>query len=172
MKCQKCNQHEANTHITQVINGAKTEMFLCHQCANENQELFSFASPFENDFENIFGGFMQTPHIGKSIPSSAKKCNVCGISLPEILNSGRPGCSNCYSVFSEYFARPLKQIHGNLHHSGKIPAKAGMELKIEKELEKLESKLNIAIREQNFEEAAIIRDKIKAIKNENRQEGK
>lgn len=169
MKCQKCNQHEANTHITQVINGVKTEMFLCHQCANENQELFSFTSSFENDFENIFGGFMQTPHIGKS-PSSSEKCPVCGISLSEILSHGRPGCSNCYSVFSEYFARPLKQIHGNLRHSGKIPAKMGSELKIEKELKKLELKLDSAIKEQNFEEAAIIRDKIKSLKIENRQE--
>lgn len=35
MLCQKCNKNEANTYYSQVINGKKTEMYLCPQCAKE-----------------------------------------------------------------------------------------------------------------------------------------
>ncbi len=35
MLCQKCNKNEANTYYSQIINGKKTEMYLCPQCAKE-----------------------------------------------------------------------------------------------------------------------------------------
>ena len=173
MKCQKCNQRTANTHITQVINGTKTEMYLCHDCANENQELFSFKSPFDNEFENLFSGFWETHPSVKvlSSPTAMQKCDNCGLTRAELMNQGKPGCSNCYTVFASQLTRPLKQIHGSAKHSGKVPEKAGKELRLAQKVKSLESKLNIAINEQNFEEAAIIRDQIKALQNENRQEG-
>ncbi len=173
MKCQKCNQRTANTHITQVINGAKTEMYLCHDCANENQELFSFKSAFDNEFENLLSGFWGTHSGGKTLSSSpnTKKCDNCGLTLAELMNNGKPGCSKCYTVFTQQLTRPLKQIHGSAQRTGKIPEKAGKELKLAQKVKVLENKLNIAIGEQNFEEAAVIRDQIRALQNENRQEG-
>lgn len=173
MKCQKCNQRTANTHITQVINGTKTEMYLCSDCANENQELFSFKSAFDNEFENIFSSFWGTHPGSKAISSSpsTKKCDNCGLTLAELMNHGKPGCSKCYTIFAEQLTRPLKQIHGSARHTGKIPENASKELRLAQKIKSLESKLNIAIGEQNFEDAAIIRDQIKALRNENRQEG-
>jgi protein arginine kinase activator len=35
MICQSCNQREANVHITKIINGVKTEMHLCDECAKK-----------------------------------------------------------------------------------------------------------------------------------------
>ena len=35
MKCQKCNKNEATTHYTQIINGKKTEYYLCEDFPDE-----------------------------------------------------------------------------------------------------------------------------------------
>lgn len=35
MKCQHCNEREATTYIKKNINGKKTEMHLCSECAAE-----------------------------------------------------------------------------------------------------------------------------------------
>ncbi len=170
MKCQKCNINEATTHITQVINGTKTEMYLCRSCANDNQELFDFNKSLEQEFDSLFSGFWNSPHTAMSKAqslSSPKKCEICGMGTSEFLRNGKPGCSNCYTVFPEYLRRPLKQIHGSIQHTGKIPLRSGRFIRISDKINKLETKLSKAIYDQNFEEAAILRDQIKKLKESN-----
>ena len=169
MKCQKCNQHEATTHITQIINGHKTEMYLCRECAEENQDFLSFKSGFDKDFDNLFGGFWGgMPKI--STGTSTKKCELCGMTQNQFIKSGKPGCSNCYTVFQDLLLRPLKQIHGSTRHTGKIPERSGKGIKTADQIEELQTKLNRAVMEQNFEEAAVLRDKINELK-ANQQKG-
>lgn len=168
MLCQKCNTREANTHITQVINGKKTEMYLCRECANESQDFWNFGGKnFDNEFENLFSGLWNSPQFTMSKAqtlTTPKVCDICGTTTSEFLRSGKPSCSNCYTVFSDFLLRPLKQIHGSYKHNGKIPTRAGKDLKKADEIEKLQNKLNHAIAEQNFEDAAILRDKIRDLR--------
>ncbi len=167
MKCEKCGKFDANTHITKVINGIKTEMHLCTQCAEESQEFFSFKSGFDQDFDNLFSGFLHTPQLGQSgfsQSTDSDRCNTCGTRLVEFLKAGKPGCADCYTIFSKYLIRPLKQIHGSAKHIGKIPSRAGKEIKTASQLEQLQNSLNIAVSQQNFEEAARLRDEINRLK--------
>jgi len=39
MICQECQQETATVHITKIINGRKTELHLCHRCAQAHDEL-------------------------------------------------------------------------------------------------------------------------------------
>ncbi|GIW48848.1 MAG: hypothetical protein KatS3mg079_324 [Caloramator sp.] len=39
MLCQRCNQKDANVHITKVINGVKTELHLCDECAKQSEDV-------------------------------------------------------------------------------------------------------------------------------------
>lgn len=163
MKCQKCNQRTATTHITQVINGHKTEMYLCRECAEENQDFFSFKSGFDTEFDSLFSGFWGgQPKISSGI--NTQKCDLCGMTQGQFIKSGKPGCPNCYTVFQDLLLRPLKQIHGSSHHTGKIPARSGKSIKTADQIEKLQTKLNLAVMEQNFEEAAKLRDRINELK--------
>ncbi|MBR5615081.1 MAG: UvrB/UvrC motif-containing protein [Clostridia bacterium] len=161
MKCQVCGKYAATTHITKVINGQKSEVYLCPYCANQNGNAPVFNSILSGDFENFFGGLWGTPsEIEKPI---ANVCNVCGSSLRDIQSRGKLGCSNCYTVFGNYLLRPLKEIHGSNSHVGKIPQKAGQGIRIAGEIDKLKEELNRAVSEQNFEQAAKLRDKIKEL---------
>ena len=65
MMCQHCNEREATTHIKKNINGNKTEMHLCSECAAKLgvAEEFSAESFFADTF---FGNyFAQKAEIDK-----------------------------------------------------------------------------------------------------------
>ena len=58
MKCQKCGEREATTHVKKVINGYKQEYYLCADCAQEaglmNFQNMDFG--IGNFLSGIFGG--------------------------------------------------------------------------------------------------------------------
>lgn len=160
MKCQKCNEREANTHIQKIVNGKKTEYFLCSKCAAESGEL---KFNFDGDFDDFFGGF-----FGKGVSSfpslTDKTCGVCNMKLSEFLKHGKLGCSNCYTEFEASLIKPLKQIHGQSTHTGKIPKRGEKEISREAKIRRLQSELDAAVLNQEFEMAAKLRDEINALK--------
>lgn len=166
MKCQKCNKNEATAHYTQIINGKKTEYFLCAECAGSSQELESFNLSFENEFDNFLSGFFGGSYMPQQqvLSSAPGVCSNCKMTFDEFLKGGRLGCSECYETFASRLLKPLKQIHGSHQHTGKVPERMGGELKKTRKIQKLEAELNQAVSEQNFEKAAELRDKIKAMR--------
>ena len=58
----------------------------------------------------------------------------------------------------------VRKIHGNAVHTGKVPQTASVENKTKRQIETLEQKLQTAIQEQNFEQAAALRDEINRLK--------
>ena len=93
---------------------------------------------------------------------AAKKCSVCGASFSDIAESGRVGCSECYKAFYEELLPYLKRVHGGTKHAGRVPNKAPLMVKPKEiTVDDLRLKLNELVREEKFEEAAVIRDKIK-----------
>lgn len=163
MKCQKCNINEATTHFTKIVNGKKTEYFLCSNCAEQNQEIENLKWGVDNDFSNFLSGFFGnslSPHQ-EFLSSAEQICKTCRMTFDEFLKTGRLGCTDCYDTFSSRLLKPLKQIHGASTHTGKIPERMESELKITRKIEKLETELSQAVAEQNFEKAAELRDKIK-----------
>lgn len=167
MKCQKCGKYDATVHFTEIINGAKTEKFLCSNCAEGKNTAFTFSSPFDLGFDNFFQSFLSSPK-STSVGSAAGICPVCKSSLSDIQKSGRLGCAECYRTFNEYLLRPLKEIHGSNSHTGKIPKRSGKGIRKINQLEKLKNELNRAVLDQNFEKAAELRDRIREIENQER----
>ncbi len=167
MKCQKCGKYEANTHITEIINGKKSEMFLCQSCAQLADDKPSYFTGFETDFNNLFSSLWPISKA-TSIPVPLK-CPNCGTSLSDIQKSGRFGCSECYTVFFDYIKKPLKEIHGNTKHVGKVPKRVLNNLKETNLINQLKEELESAVKLQNFEEAAVLRDRIKDLENRLRE---
>lgn len=159
MKCQKCGNFDATTHITEIANGVKSESWLCSKCANSVDSTFSFESLFHSDFDNFFGSVLnQQKFLDKS---TQKQCPICKSTLSDIKKTGRLGCSECYSVFYDFLLKPLKEIQGSTKHIGKIPGSAKSNNPGESEFQKLKDLLNEAVQKQEFEKAAELRDRIK-----------
>ncbi|MEW6725189.1 MAG: UvrB/UvrC motif-containing protein [Bacillota bacterium] len=158
MLCQECRKRPATLHYTKIINGQKTELHLCQECAEEHKDLMeaSFAFP------NFVAGLMNPGFLGKQLPGSGDvRCPTCGLTYQQFASSGRLGCGECYQHFDERMEPLLRRIHGNTVHSGKVPARAGGAVRVKKELNSLKSELQKAVAREDFERAAELRDRIK-----------
>ena len=171
MLCQNCGKNEATTHIKQIINGDMAESHLCSDCASHLGYTDMF-SGFGLNLSELFGGF-----LGDMMPSlttgKTQRCAKCGTSFEEIVRDGRVGCADCYTTFYDRLLPSIQRIHGKAKHSGKKPVEAVRQDVKPKEKTKqeiiadLEKDMQKAVNEQNFEQAAIIRDEIKKLKGEN-----
>lgn len=45
MLCERCQERPASVHVTRIINGEKTELYLCQECARELQPQLNFSIP-------------------------------------------------------------------------------------------------------------------------------
>ena len=61
-------------------------------------------------------------------------------------------------------------IHGNARHSGSAPGKRAEQIAKQKEIDALREEQHKAVEAQDYERAAVLRDKIKAL--ESGEEGK
>jgi|LSQX01.3.fsa_nt_gb protein arginine kinase activator len=165
MICQKCQQRNASVHITQIINNEKKEIHLCEQCAQEHKELtmgtsINFTAPF--GINDLLAGFLGKDNKYGSKPKvSSSVCNVCGMTYEQFTGRGKLGCANCYNVFKNTLEQAFKRIHGNTNHNGKVPTKAGSKVRAAREIEKLKNKLNKAVQAEEYEAAAELRDEIR-----------
>lgn len=168
MKCQKCNKNEANTHVKRVINGEFEEYHLCSECAKEmgyGNAFSGFASSFADDFNSLFGSFFENALPART---QATRCETCGTTYNDIARTGMVGCADCYEIFADRLLPTIRRVHGNTTHCGKnspsyrkVEAEEKPEVKEESELDKLKAELDEAVKNQEFEKAAELRDKIK-----------
>ena len=164
MLCQRCQKNNATVHLKQVINGVKTEMLLCPECA-EKENLGSF---FPQD--DLLSGFFSNSVFGNDYLKEQKRCSLCGSTRRDLAEKGRAGCAKCYEVFSEELANIIYGIHGNAVHTGSVPGKHAESLAKRKEIEDLKKEQQKAVLEQDYEKAAVIRDKIKELEKEEKGE--
>lgn len=162
MLCQNCQKRVANVHFTQVINNKKTEMYLCEKCAREKGQ-FSLGSPIS--ISDFFSGLIG---VENSLPynSSASRevaCDKCGMTFEEFQKTGKLGCANCYEVLGERLRPIIRRLHGADEHTGKVPSRLSKGMKTSREIEMLKDQLNKAIQNEEYEEAAQIRDEIKGL---------
>jgi protein arginine kinase activator len=114
-------------------------------------------SPFGfNDLLNgLFGSSI------KQEPAVSLKCSKCGMDYNDFLKASRVGCAQCYQAFKPKLDPIIKRLHGNAEHHGKVPVRVSSNLDVSKEIEKLKNMLNEAVANEEYEDAAKLRDKIR-----------
>lgn len=161
MKCDLCSK-KASVHLTEIIDSKVMEMHLCQDCAQKKsvqmQKEFGLADLLAGltDFQNT---------VQVEAEKTIANCPNCGTAFEEFKEIGRLGCSGCYESFAQQLEPLLKRIHGASRHHGKKPVghvtPKITQQKAENALEGLKQQLQEAIQNENFEEAAILRDKIR-----------
>ena len=135
-------------------------MRLCSECA-EKEKMGSF---FPQD--NLFSGFFSDSIFGGDYIKEQKKCPLCGSTRRDLAENGRAGCAKCYEVFSSELAKIVYGIHGNAVHVGSAPGKHAESIAKRKEIDELKKQQQQAVLEEDYEKAAAIRDKIRALEKE------
>lgn len=173
MECQECHQRQATVHLTQVVNGKKTEIHVCEQCAKQNGYMSYGEENFKlNDLlTGLFHSEGPSPFSSQKSQSYAQaaqlKCPTCGLTYQEFARIGKFGCAECYQTFDDRINPILRRVHsGNTTHDGKIPKREGGNLHVRKEIDEYKVQLKQLIEQEEFEEAANFRDKIRDLENQ------
>lgn len=173
MLCDNCHKRMATIHLTQIINNSKVEFHLCEVCAKEKNYMNFTVAPDISSFFNSLLGFTGQPYVSAS---KSVTCKVCGMSFDDFKETGKMGCSNCYKTFQDRVDPIVKRIHGNAEHTGRVPKSCvaithkNNDDKQLSEADLLKKQLEELIKQEKFEEAAKIRDKIKALENGKKEE--
>lgn len=182
MLCDNCNKNEATIHYTEVINGVKSEHHLCSECMQELDNGREGEFPFSRLIRGILSSHFAGNGQGLN-PASQIKCSKCGMTYDEFTRIGKFGCAECYGVFGPLIMDNIKKIQGSSTHTGKKyrnqqeneqeteillstpagrqPVKKNSE---EDRILQLDGQLKAALKVEDYDEAARLRDEIKLLK--------
>ena len=152
--CDECGINPANIHLTQIMQNTTQVSHLCEECARKKGISVSISS--DDAPEGV---------SRKSEPVIDKTCSRCGCTYEQFRKKGWLGCPECYTAFEQEIDTLLMQMHGSLIHKGKryrTPGQSPQALTVE--IRRLRHELAVAIRNEEFEQAATIRDAIHSIK--------
>ena len=163
MLCDICHKNIASVHVTEIVEDKVVELHICQSCANLKSEDLKY----QLNLSDFLAGLVERP-IAKR--SSGEHCPLCGLTFKEFKRQGKLGCNQCYQVFKEDLLPLFRKIHGSVQHIGKCPKKAEEDLAIEQRIKELRERLARAVKLEEYEEAASIRDALKNWEKRKRKE--
>ena len=162
MKCEVENcENEATVHLTEIRDGKKHEMHLCERCAAEK----GLPGKAHFSISDLLAGIASQAQAQAQKSKRGKEvaCPVCTTTLSQFQSSGRFGCPDCYTTFRDDVQVLLEKIHDSSQHVGKVPRRISAEVSLQKDVRQLQLELKRAVRREDYEKAAALRDQIKQI---------
>ena len=177
--CDDCSINPATVRLTHVERNETQTFHLCEDCARRRGLPLPDGEALIRGLEAAIAGaagaalgetqVKVTVKQGKgeeAAPAAEPveedvECPGCGMKLSEFRAGGWLGCAECYGSFNERIGKMLVQIHGAGGHKGKRYGKAAPRRGGKRNLERLRRELDDAVRSEEFERAALIRDTIR-----------
>lgn len=157
MNCNVCQKKEAVVHYAEIVNGEMKKMDLCEACAVDK----GVGNNVSLSMTDLLTGI--TDWEPSKEVTEAEICNSCQMTYADFKKTGRLGCKDCYNAFNRSLTPLLDNIHHSTTHVGKSPVKKReTDIDIER-IKKLTSDLHEAVKGEEFEKAAMIRDEIKKL---------
>jgi protein arginine kinase activator len=150
--CEECGKNAANVHLTQISADGAEVTHLCEECARNKGISIS-----------IEGGENKAEATATQDADPGVTCSRCGTTQAQLRETGRIGCRECYTAFADEIDKLLNQMHGSCVHQGKRYSRVGTIRGTAADIERLRTELNKAIQNEDFEEAARLRDTISSL---------
>ena len=157
MLCCVCKEKEAKVHLTQIVGEKMQKVDLCEQCAAQK----GVNDPQGFSLADLLLGLGASQEMEQATGGQEVKCPNCGFTQADFKKAGRLGCSECYVTFSEGLDSLLKTMHKGTKHTGKVPQCLQQSRDLSEKIRALERKLAKAVADEDFEQAAAMRDEIK-----------
>lgn len=173
MTCEKCKKKMATVHLTEIIKGVKSEVHLCEDCAKEiglNSKLsnFSLTIPDFLSFLNDDGD------RDAKISREQSVCRRCGTAVLRHSVLIKAGCPHCYIHLKEAIHERLVEIGGSTFYNGRKPDsyitispedvnRIDEIIDEENDIIWLKGRLDDAVKNEEYEQAAHLRDKIREL---------
>jgi protein arginine kinase activator len=160
MLCMICKQNQAKVHLTQIVGEKMQKVDLCEECAKTK----GVNDPAGFSLADLLLGLGASQEIAQSSTGEELKCPHCGFTQADFKKAGRLGCAQCYVTFAEGLENLLKTMHKGTKHVGKVPQALRQTRDLSERLKQLQKRLDKAVAEEDFEQAASLRDEIKSTK--------
>src|SRR6266481_8612582 len=157
MQCCVCKEKEAKVHLTQIVGDKMQKVDLCDGCAAQK----GVNDPAGFSLADLLLGLGASQEMEQAAGGPEIKCPHCGFTQADFKKAGRLGCSECYVTFAEGLEGLLKTMHKGTKHIGKVPQSLQQSRDLSEKLKTLQKKLDKAVADEDFEQAAQVRDEIK-----------
>ena len=153
--CEICEQVEACVEVKHFENGELRELSLCAACAQAH----GLNLP-PNLADLLLESTLQEV---AAVPAEAdagggeQRCPACGLDVLAFRKSGRLGCSQCYQALGDVLEPLLLGMHRSLTYRGTLPVGAVEDPRT------LQAALREAVLQEDYETAARLRDRIRAV---------
>ena len=190
MMCQNCGKNPATTHVKRTINGKTAEWHLCAECAAK-QGLENMFGGLGFELGDFWGSLFAEPATREM--ADTLRCPGCGRRFHDIAQSGKVGCAQCYTTFYDRLLPSVQRIHGKTRHTGKVPLSASLKTEQpaeeasakkqapeapalspetpDRELSQLRKQLDQCIQQQQYEQCAVLRDRIRELEKGTEEKG-
>lgn len=158
LECSECKRPIA-VRYTELANGSCLETVMCSECPVLHRRLHGAAATAMEGADQEITGLC---------------CGSCGTTLESIRTGNPLGCSECYEVFQTVIAEglqhagllamPKRRLGGRKHHHhiGRSPEES-VQISPSLRLLALNEALDETLSQEDYEQAAWLRDQIKAI---------
>lgn len=149
---------------------------LADEMDEDDEESEPGASDEENALNSLLGDASDLHAFFDDKPGErreivAKRCPKCSITWDRLRQDGRAGCARCYETFAEQLHEVMERVQHAVHHTGKRPRAADkrrrriehLRARRDHRLEMLNHRLQEAVQQEQFEEAAKLRDQIRIV---------
>jgi protein arginine kinase activator len=157
-----CNKNAAKVHLTQIVGDKMQKVDLCEECAKQK----GVNDPAGFSLADLLLGLGASQEMAQA---EDVKCPNCGFTQADFKKAGRLGCSQCYATFANGLETLLKSMHKGTKHVGKVPTALRQTRDLTDRLKHLQKKLDRAVTAEDFEQAASLRDEIKATREQMEQ---
>ena len=158
MKCEICGIKDAVIHIRQIQKDLIHELHICEECAQEKGLIREEES--ELPIANLLSGLLE----GKDMTGAAEgkdTCPHCGRKASEFRKQGKLGCPECFKSFDSDVRAIISQMAARPRHTGKLSRALASQGERSTANEGLHEELREAVEREEYERAALLRDKIR-----------
>ncbi len=159
MICDVCKNKNADISVEQSIGSNVKHIFLCRDCAKK-WGLEMFPENLDISITKLLNKYDKNK---KNEELNYLSCPYCGKKLSEIQKDKKIGCINCFLCFKSEITNILRKVKTNIKYTGKVQNAVPKEFSQKLSILELKQKLQKALNAEEYEQAALLRDELKAL---------
>ena len=152
MRCVACGHRSAQLKVAKSVGRVQENLWLCDPCARRlgivrPRAAYTAIEILSGLFEGV-----------DDRAATELTCPSCGMTAHNLRLHGRTGCERCYEVFRPLIQELIADTAGSARHRGRYPRYLHAIKQVLVDRTVIREQLGLAVAEENYEEAARLRD--------------
>lgn len=162
--CESCGERPATIQYIEVVGGEKRARSMCEGCVAK--EPLIDPGVIQKAASHLVEQVLQSVKPTESETAATERpdpCPGCDQSWSDFKDQSRLGCPACYLHFEREVLTVLERLHGASKHSGRAPGRAIARAERREKQSQIRSELDAAVRDEDYERAARLRDALRLL---------